>query len=172
MSKEYYKQAKKIFPQFNRETDTVISGRPNPYQKQMAKNIADYNFNRATREGLVDPFGVKQRGYNKNQEGYNYHMLVNKKSDSSPVNIKEEAYERQNRSMRKKHKKETGKTLGERQTSGTGSRRVSFACRFGSMAGSMTDKNGEPSRLAMALKKWGFSSKGEAKSFCSKNKES
>jgi len=377
MSKEYYKKAKKIFPQFNRETDTVISGRPNPYQKQMAKNIADYNFNRATREGLVDPFGVKQRGYTKNQEGYNYHMLVNKKSDSpldcwkgyervpgtkpgakgscrksspanqnhygesrgeghksgerfrsdpadrkavealsqvqkdslhnqanlygkpffspkhgvnvdpedgvlsnrpvysdntkltydkidrpftspmnatkgggttkvclpqdkvnnmspeqkkkvvaakesagrsgkrersegsevkgarekgatlrdwfekenwvnvktgeecgaptkmiSPLNIKEEAYEKQNREMRKKHKKETGNTLGERQTTGKGKRRVSFACRFGSMAGSMTDKNGEPSKLAMALKKWGFSSKGEAKAFCNKNKES
>ena len=90
----------------------------------------------------------------------------------SPLNIKEEAYEKQNREMRKKHKKETGKTLGERQTTGTGSRRVSFACRFGSMAGSMTDKNGEPSKLAMALKKWGFSSKGEAKAFCNKNKES
>ena len=90
----------------------------------------------------------------------------------SPLNIKEEAYEKQNREMRKKHKKETGNTLGERQTTGKGKRRVSFACRFGSMAGSMTDKNGEPSKLAMALKKWGFSSKGEAKAFCNKNKES
>ena len=69
-------------------------------------------------------------------------------------------------------KKDTGKTLGKRQTSGTGSRRVSFACRFGGMAGDMTDDDGSPSKLAMALKKWGFSSKGEAKAFCSKNKES
>ena len=90
----------------------------------------------------------------------------------SPVNIKEEAYEKQNRKMRADHKKDTGKTLGERQTSGTGSRRVSFACRFGGMAGDMTDDDGSPSKLAMALKKWGFSSKGEAKAFCSKNKES
>jgi hypothetical protein len=90
----------------------------------------------------------------------------------SPFYIKEEAYEKQNRSMRKKHKKETGKTLGTRQTSGEGKRRVSFACRFGSMAGSMTAKNGEPSKLAMALKKWGFASKGAAKKFCNSNKES
>ena len=91
---------------------------------------------------------------------------------NSPLKIKEAAYEKQNRKMRAKHKKETGNTLGERQTTGKGKRRVSFACRFGSMAGSMTDKNGEPSKLAMALKKWGFSSKGEAKAFCNKNKES
>tara|TARA_B100001250_G_scaffold77831_1_gene63869 strand:- start:1503 stop:1808 length:306 start_codon:yes stop_codon:yes gene_type:complete len=90
----------------------------------------------------------------------------------SPLHIKEEAYEKQNKEMRKDHKKETGKDLGSRQTTGTGSRRVSFACRFGGMAGGMTEDNGEPSKLAMALKKWGFSSKGEAKAFCSKNKES
>ena len=91
---------------------------------------------------------------------------------NTPLTIKEEAYEKQNKKMRSDHKKETGKTLGERQTSGTGSRRVSFACRFGGMAGDMTDDDGSPSKLAMALKKWGFSSKGEAKAFCSKNKES
>jgi len=40
------------------------------------------------------------------------------------------------------------------------------------MAGGMTKKNGEPSNLAMALKKWGFSSKGEARAFCKRNKKS
>tara|TARA_Y100000114_G_scaffold70038_1_gene64110 strand:+ start:554 stop:859 length:306 start_codon:yes stop_codon:yes gene_type:complete len=90
----------------------------------------------------------------------------------TPLHIKEEAYEKQNRAMRKKHKEETGNTLGDRQTTGEGKRRVSFACRFAGMEGSMTDDNGEPSKLAMALKKWGFSSKEEARSFCSKNKES
>lgn len=90
----------------------------------------------------------------------------------TPLNIKEEAYEKQNKKMRSDHKKDTGKTLGERQTSGEGSRRVSFACRFGGMAGDMTDDDGSPSKLAMALKKWGFSSKGEATAFCNKNKES
>ena len=62
------------------------------------------------------------------------------------------------------------KTLGKRQTSGKGSRRVSFACRFAGMKGSMT-KEGKPSNLARALKKWGFSNKSEARSFCSKNKK-
>ena len=94
------------------------------------------------------------------------------KQVSSPLQIKEEAYEKQNKKMRSDHKKDTGKTLGERQTSGKGSRRVSFACRFGGMAGDMTDDDGSPSKLAMALKKWGFSSKGEATAFCNKNKES
>ena len=74
----------------------------------------------------------------------------------SPFYIKEEAYEKQNRSMRKKHKKETGNTLGSRQTSGTGKRRISFACRFAGMAGALKDAKGEPTKLSMALKKWGF----------------
>ena len=81
-------------------------------------------------------------------------------------------YEARNRKMRAKHKKETGKTLGSRQTSGTNSRRVSFACRFGGMAGGMKKKNGEPSNLAMALKKWGFRSKESARAFCKRNKKS
>ena len=82
------------------------------------------------------------------------------------------SYEKSNRKMRAKHKRETGKTLGKRQTKGTGKRRVSFACRFGSMDGSMTDDNGTPSSLSKALKKWGFASKEAARSFCNNNKES
>ena len=89
----------------------------------------------------------------------------------SPFYIKEEAYEKQNRSMRKKHKKETGNTLGSRQTSGTGKRRISFACRFAGMAGALKDAKGETTRLAMALKKWGFGSKATARAFCNKHKE-
>ena len=61
---------------------------------------------------------------------------------NSPLKIKEAAYEKQNRKMRAKHKSETGKTLGDRQTSGTGKRRVSFACRFGGMAGALKDAKG------------------------------
>jgi len=85
--------------------------------------------------------------------------------------IKEKAYEKQNRAMRAKHKKETGKTLGSRQTSGTGKRRVSFACRFAGMAGAMKDAKGEPTKKAMALKKWGFGSVAAAKNFCNKIKK-
>ncbi len=63
-------------------------------------------------------------------------------------------------------------TMGKKLTSGTNPRRVSFACRFGSMDGSMTDDNGTPSSLSKALKKWGFASKEAARSFCNNNKES
>ncbi len=89
----------------------------------------------------------------------------------SPLNIEEKAYEKQNRKMRKDYTKETGKTLGSRQTSGTGKRRVSFACRFAGMKGAMKEASGEPTRKAKALKKWGFGSVEAARSFCQKNKE-
>ena len=89
---------------------------------------------------------------------------------TAPLTIKEQAYEKQNRKMRAEHKRDTGKTLGERQTKGTGKRRVSFACRFAGMKGSMKDKKGEPTRYAMALKKWGFGSREAAANFCRKHK--
>ena len=71
-----------------------------------------------------------------------------------PLKMTDASYEKSNRKMRSKHKSETGKTLGSRQTSGTDSRRVSFACK------------------AIALKKWGFGSVGAAAKFCRANKKS
>ena len=91
-------------------------------------------------------------------------------TSNSPFKITEKSYEKQNRSMRSDYTKETGKTLGKRHLKGTSPRRVSFACRFAGMAGAMKDKKGEPTRKAMALKKWGFGSVEAAKSFCNKNK--
>ncbi len=90
----------------------------------------------------------------------------------SPLSITDEKYEKQNKKMRSEYTKETGKTLGSRKTSGKSSRRVSFACRFSGMKGSMKDKSGGPSKLNKALEKWGFSNKQEAASFCSNNKKS
>ncbi len=55
---------------------------------------------------------------------------------------------------------------------GTNPRRISFAARFGSMDGPMKDSKGKPTRLALALKKWGFASKGAARSFAKKHKKS
>ena len=81
------------------------------------------------------------------------------------------SYEKSNRKMRAKHKRETGKPLGKRQTKGTGKRRVSFACRFAGMKGPMKKPNGEPTRKARALKKWGFGSVEAARNFCNKHKE-
>ena len=82
------------------------------------------------------------------------------------------AYEKRNRKMRSDYKKETGRELGSRQTSGTSPRRVSFACRFAGMKGPMKKPNGEPTRKARALKKWGFSSVEAAANFCKKHKKS
>ena len=83
----------------------------------------------------------------------------------SPLQIKDAAYEKQNKKMRKENP-----GMGKRLTSGTSPRRVSFACRFAGMKGPMKEANGEPTKKAMALKKWGFGSVGAASSFCQKNK--
>ena len=87
----------------------------------------------------------------------------------SPVKIKEKAYEKQNKKMRSEYTSETGKKLGKRLTKGNNKRRVSFACRFAGMAGAMKDAKGEPTKKAMALKKWGFGSVEAARNFCQKN---
>ena len=88
-----------------------------------------------------------------------------------PLKITEKSYEKRNKKMRSKHKSETGKTLGKKLTSGKNSRRVSFACRFAGMRGSMKTKTGEPTPYAKALKKWGFGSREAAAAFCRNNKE-
>lgn len=84
---------------------------------------------------------------------------------NSPLKIKDAAYEKQNKKMRKENP-----GMGKRLTSGTSPRRVSFACRFAGMKGPMKEANGEPTKKAMALKKWGFASVAAASSFCQKNK--
>jgi hypothetical protein len=78
----------------------------------------------------------------------------------------DKSYEKQNRKMRKENP-----GMGSRLTSGISPRRVSFACRFAGMQGAMKDAKGEPTKKAMALKKWGFGSVGAAKSFCNSNKK-
>ena len=92
-------------------------------------------------------------------------------TSNSPFKITEKSYEKQNRSMRSDYTEETGKKLGKRLTTGKNARRVSFACRFAGMQGAMKDAKGEPTKKAMALKKWGFGSVGAASSFCNKNKK-
>ena len=89
-----------------------------------------------------------------------------------PLKIKKASYDKQNTKMRAKHKAETGRTLGDRKKSGTPPRRVTFACRYGSMHGDMKDKDGSPSKLARALSEWGFGSKEAARNFCRKHKKS
>ena len=84
-----------------------------------------------------------------------------------PLKITEASYNKQNRKMRKENP-----GMGKKLTSGTNPRRISFACRFGSMQGDMKDKDGSPSKLAKALKKWGFGSKEAAAKFAANNKAS
>ena len=89
----------------------------------------------------------------------------------SPLKISKKSYDKANTKMRAEHKSETGRALGGRKKSGTDPRRVSFACRFGSMQGGMKDKDGSPSKLARALSEWGFGSKEAARNFCRKHKK-
>ncbi len=69
-------------------------------------------------------------------------------------------------------KRKEGSNLKAPVKSGTNSRRVSFAARFAGMDGPMKKPNGEPTRLALALKKWGFGSKEAAAKFARNNKKS
>lgn len=88
--------------------------------------------------------------------------------------------------MRKEHKSETGgltkkgreyfkrkegSNLKPPVKSGKNPRRISFAARFAGMKGPMKNKDGEPTRLALALKKWGFGSKEAAAKFAANNKK-
>lgn len=66
---------------------------------------------------------------------------------------------------------ETGGNLKAPVKSGTNPRRVSFAARFSGMEGAMKKPNGEPTRKALALKAWGFSSVAEARKFANSHKK-
>ena len=65
-----------------------------------------------------------------------------------------------------------GGNLKKPLSSGVNARRVSFAARFAGMAGPMKKPNGEPTRKALALKKWGFGSVEAARNFANKHKKS
>ena len=114
----------------------------------------------------------KSTGYVQNDNPFPVSSCGRRRNDGSPLTITDASYEKSNRDMRSKYKSETGKTLGSRQTSGTNSRRVSFACRFSGMKGPMKKPNGEATRKAIALKKWGFGSVEAARNFCNKHKKS
>jgi len=70
------------------------------------------------------------------------------------------------------YNRKEGSNLKSPVKSGTNPRRVSFAARFGGMAGSLLSKSGKPTRLKLALRAWGFSNKEEARAFANKNKKS
>jgi hypothetical protein len=68
-------------------------------------------------------------------------------------------------------KRTEGANLKAPVKEGTNPRRVSFAARFAGMKGPMEKPNGEPTRKALALKAWGFSSVEAARNFANKNKK-
>lgn len=68
-------------------------------------------------------------------------------------------------------KRKEGSNLKAPVKSGVNPRRVSFAARFAGMKGDMKKPNGEPTRLALALKAWGFGSKEAARKFAQRHKK-
>ena len=76
-----------------------------------------------------------------------------------------------NEAGRKHFEKKDGGNLKSPVKSGKNPRRVSFACRFAVMKGSMKDSKGRPTRYALALKAWGFGSRESAAKFCQANKK-
>ena len=77
-----------------------------------------------------------------------------------------------NQAGRDYYKRTEGSNLKSPVKSGTNPRRVSFAARFAGMQGGMKKPNGEPTRLALALRAWGFGSKESARKFANNNKKS
>ena len=77
-----------------------------------------------------------------------------------------------NEAGRKFYNRTEGSNLKRPQKSGTDGRRVSFAARFAGMNAKMKNEDGSPSRYALALKRWGFSSPAEARAFANRHKES
>ena len=63
---------------------------------------------------------------------------------------------------RESYHRETGGTLKPPVKSGDNPRRASFLARMGNMPGPM-EKNGKPTRLALALRAWGAHSKEDAR---------
>ena len=80
------------------------------------------------------------------------------------------AFQSEEGGLNEKGRKALG--MGRKLKTGTNPRRVSFAARFAGMKGPMKKPNGEPTRKARALKKWGFSSVEAAANFCKKHKKS
>jgi len=72
---------------------------------------------------------------------------------------------------RKHFESKEGGNLQRPVSSGTSPRRVSFAARFAGQNHPMKNEKGEPTRYALALKAWGFSSPAEARAFARRHKE-
>jgi hypothetical protein len=72
---------------------------------------------------------------------------------------------------RKHFESKDGGNLKAQVKTGTNPRRISFAARFGGMAGPLVDEKGRPTRLKKALQAWGFGSKEAARNFANRHKK-
>ena len=77
-----------------------------------------------------------------------------------------------NEAGRKHFERKEGGNLKAPVKGGVNPRRVSFAARFAGMNAKMKDDKGRPTRYALALKAWGFSSPAQARAFANRHKES
>ena len=68
-----------------------------------------------------------------------------------------------NEKGRASYARETGGKLKAPVRSGDNPRRASFLARMGAAKGPMQDEKGRPTRLALALRAWGASSKEDAR---------
>lgn len=76
-----------------------------------------------------------------------------------------------NEKGRRYYESKEGGNLKRPVKTGTNPRRISFAARFGGMAGPMEKPDGSKTRLAKALNAWGFRSKESARNFAKRNKK-
>ena len=76
-----------------------------------------------------------------------------------------------NEAGRKHFERKEGGNLQSPVKVGTNPRRVSFAARFGGMAGPLVDEKGRPTRLKKALQAWSFGSKEAARNFANRHKK-
>lgn len=122
-----------------------------PYSKEVASKVRN-----AKKGGYMDYEDYKKGGFKSpawtRKEGQNPSGGLNAKGRASA--------------------KAEGSNLKAPVSSGTNPRRVSFAARFAGMKGPMKNEKGEPTRKALALKKWGFGSEEAARNFANKHKKS
>lgn len=76
-----------------------------------------------------------------------------------------------NEKGRRYYENKEGGNLKAPVKKGTNPRRISFAGRFGGMAGPEKKPDGSPTRLKKALSAWGFGSKQAARNFAKRHKK-
>ena len=76
-----------------------------------------------------------------------------------------------NQAGRDYFKRKEGSNLKSPVKRGVNPRRISFAARFAGMKGPMKDEKGRPTRKALALRAWGFSSVESARNFANRHKK-